>query len=300
MGCDKGLCPSCVNFISHFNICLDTPILTFDLEEPPEEHICARQYLKADSPKRYKQMSLPMVEMSKKTFFEFEFDNDGWIQDVHVKGMPRIPLDGKIPHELVMFSFYNVPKTSAFSYSGVINPNAPCILLCSGLIDQTPTILKSWNDCDRHVPVLMVYPALRMLADVISLLEGHNPSSNSPIVYEFLSRDNFEDLVKLWITAGYQGGFYKHPDGYTIPYIAYRLGENGERSNTFIFPKGLYPFVYEDVIKNIQIQATGDNHLLEKLDLDKHCVLCGYEYDEITITQPCAFCHRNSSPVVFK
>jgi hypothetical protein len=280
-----GYCTKCIHYIPHFKICMDTPIHVFDMEEPPEEHLCRRGFIQSDgTPNPYKQMSLAMVDNIKRTHFEFEFDEEKWIKDVHVKGLPHRSLEVSIPKEMVVFSFYNT-ETSRLRYD--LRPDLPSVVICSVLTAPSmETRLKSWNGypSSRTAPAIVLPFFVRNLGYIYRTMLYRESFKTHPTV-DYLERDGFENFIKFWKRMGYQAGFETTSEGVLLPYVAYRLLD---RYNFVFIPKNMMQHFRETV----KPKDTGDREMLEKFHLGNKCPLCGIEYIHKIIIQPCEFCHK--------
>ncbi len=286
----ESACRDCENFYQHFGICVINGKPTL---EPPE--VACREHPAAASP--YPQLSPRQVKMLPKTHFEFEFDAEGWIRDVNVKGLPRATAQTPIPREPVTFSYYDQSCAGSLRYC--TDPTHPGVLEFRPLLRMGErNIYKTFNSerlsGDVGPPAIALPAEFETVISVLRIVAGHFSGGASGITN--LSVPDPETLSRLWSGRGYQAGTVEI-EGVLVGYVAYEF--NGA---SIVAILGGYELVRNpaDILSAIRVEPTGDRKMFEKFRLSTRCMLCGYDYGHWEIPQPCSFCYRESSPIVFE
>lgn len=288
-----GLCSSCEHFVPDFARCTFWRRYQFSLDEPVGEHTCMGQYSLANVFHPTKQLSTWQVDNIAKTRFTIRFDGDGWIEDVDVRGLPVVPLEIAVPHVPVALALY----TDRYSEAHYQETPARAILIAHEQSRPFMTyLLKRWNweGIPPRAPAHFTSPIHLGLAEIIRILTVHyNGGSVIPFVLD--SEMDFSRLVEFWLKMGYEAGIEDF-GGIQVPWVGYK--RDGFQNHIFI-PPAVSPEIRHKLMEHTELISTGDTTLLERLHLDNHCILCGYDYGDPVKFDICPWCKMETFQVTF-
>jgi len=301
-------CPSCAHYLSQFNICTSGFILSVD---PNAGCVSLAREKVEESPCR--QLTPHQYELLKSTDMKMEWDGDGWLTYVGVRGMPRVQPLCEIPRAAVTFSFYNQAEAGRLVYSR--NAENPAILVFTPLMNEMHfTVYKQWNperfppEVDsRRIPATTVPTHLRSIQDIARLISSRTKdgTSFSKNLRHSLSADIIpvpRDLQRtrlLWQSRGYPVGEARLPDGSTTTYFAYRREHS--QAVAFVETEGLTDVNIYELAEHLDIPVSPEEEVLEAFQLSNRCILCGLvNISPFDIAPVCEFCLRHGSQIVFK
>lgn len=284
-----GLCETCVNYVPHFKLCADRIRHQFALDESPSKHECARDYRKADKYHPTKQLSTFQVDAIERTHYEIEFDNDGWIADVHVKGMEKVPLEMPIPQLPIALALY----TDRYGEHRYAPTCGKAILIAHEQSRPSMTrVLKrwGWSGLPPKEPAIFKSPIHATLAVLVREMEINKTSGQM-----VLTADVTDEFVQFWKKMGYEGGT-ENIDGLQISWAGYRRGKY--QNHLFVQP-GIPSDVRKKLANLIELTDRGETRFLERIPLDTHCILCGYDYRTFVKPDVCTWCKMITYQVSF-
>jgi hypothetical protein len=264
-----------------------------------------------DSP--CKQLTPNQYEMLKLTDMKMEWDSEGWLTYVGVRGMPRVEPLCEIPREAITFSFYDQLETGKLVYSR--NPENPAVLVFTPLMNEMRfTFYKQWNAQrfpleveTRRIPAMAIPSHLQSTLSILHLISSRakDGTSFSKHLVHSLSADiirvphDLQRTRQLWQARGYPVGEVRLPDGSMTTYFAYRTAHT--MTVAFVDTEGLTDVNIHEVAEHLNIPVSTEEETLGAFNLSNRCILCGLpNISQFDITSVCEFCLRHASQIVFK
>ena len=301
-------CSGCAYYNNHFSICTSGFILSID---PNAGCISLARERGEESP--CKQLTPDQYRLLKSTDMKMEWDREGWLTYVGVRGMPRVGPLCEISKEAITFSFYDQMETGRLVYSR--NPSNPAILVFTPLLNELHfTIYKQWNperfppDVNtRRIPAISIPAHLNTIMEIAHLVSSRakDGTAYNKTTHRSLSVDiirpppDLQRTRQMWQAAGYPAGEVRLPDGGSTTYFAYR----SEHSQVvaLVDTEGLGNVNVADVGERLDIPMSDEEEILGRFRFSNRCILCGLVAPSpFDINSVCEFCLRRSPQIVFK
>lgn len=290
----KTFCERCKHYISAFAYCARYRYTLV------EANVCQAPDV-GEAP-QYKQFSKWMEEHLHMTHFTYEFDDDGWLLSVGVKGMPDVDpyhpdvnYDTTIPRKLVHPRLHCQDCTR--SNMACNKSSHPRVVTIDHVLNPAMfRVYKVFNEATAR-PVAVIKPALYVdIESVYTIISGYMTNQREYVAPEFVNKEKF---TAYWKNLGYQVAEFEHAGkhGKVLVYES-RGGE------VVVYDPREVP--HNDVRSlDLTAQPTNDESLLARIGLYNRCLGCGFTFDTDDFQGPpnpqvCPMCLLPQPSLVFK